>query len=130
MAESLEIDYFELSAKSGENIEDLFPHLIDRFNEGKSNGTNNILDNIKELPEQVRNQENVIDEPNRKSPAKDQNNQSSQLIPQSKLDSIQQLHQANSIANNQNVLQPKVQANIVLRNEQIPQYPQVRSGCC
>ena len=62
MSQFLKIDYFELSAKTGENVENLFFHLIDMFNEGKSNGTNNILDNIKELPEETRNQENAIDD--------------------------------------------------------------------
>lgn len=32
------------------------------FNEGRSNGTNNILDNIKEVPEESRPHENVIDD--------------------------------------------------------------------
>lgn len=109
-------------------MENLFFHLIDMFNEGKSNGTNNILDNIKEVPEEARQYENVIDEPRQnRSPVK-QKEQSSELIPQSKLDSIQQLQHSGQ---NQNMLQPKVQqGTIVLRNEQIPQYPQVRTGCC
>lgn len=109
-------------------MDGLFFHLIDMFNEGKSNGTNNILDNIKELPEEVRPQENAIDDeskPSRKSIIKQQQ-QSSELIPQSKLDSIQQL-QHQQVQQN---LQPKVQENIVLRNQQIASNPQARQGCC
>lgn len=77
-------------------MESLFFHLIDMFNEGKSNGTNNILDNIKEVPEETKHQENAIDEMKQRNGAKEQ---SSELIPQSKLDSIHQLHQSSQIKN-------------------------------
>jgi hypothetical protein len=47
------------------------------------------------------------------------------LIPQSKLDSIAQLHQQNL-----QVSQPKVQQTIVLSNQPISNPHQQRQGCC
>lgn len=48
VADSLKVDYFEISAKTGQNIDQLFLHLIDKLVEGKTNGHGNFLDAVKD----------------------------------------------------------------------------------
>lgn len=48
MADSLKVDYFEISAKTGEHVEQLFLYLIDKLTEGKTNGCGNVLDAVRD----------------------------------------------------------------------------------
>ncbi len=47
MAEELRVTHFELSAKTGENIEDLFFHIIDRLQDNKPATTESSMKQIK-----------------------------------------------------------------------------------
>lgn len=47
MADQMKIEHYEMSAKTGENVEDLFYHIIDCLLEGKSHTTESTMKQIK-----------------------------------------------------------------------------------
>lgn len=60
MADFLKIDYFEISAKTGLHVEELFLHIIDQLIEGRTNGYGNVLDPIRDEIKEEKDEE-IID---------------------------------------------------------------------